>query len=169
MADDTNLDSGRLLIWMELADDSGNFQNGFGKMQIKARFRAKRWGREIQQAVNPVQAGVCLLSYYRGLCRARGPSGSRRSYQQSLRAQVLVDIRPVNAVASSRDAPVGPLLRCRMEQSGKPGQRSSYGSSVIQINADRVLRDAHIQDTFTRLGFRSIHSKPPLAHFGAPI
>ena len=27
------------------------------------------------------------------------------------------------AVASSRDAPVGPLLRRRMEQAGKPGQR----------------------------------------------
>jgi len=38
----------------------------------------------------------------------------------------------------------------------KPG--GSYGSSVVQIDTDRVLREARFQDTFTRLRLGSIHS-----------
>ena len=121
------------------------------------------------QVFDPVKAGVRRLAFSRGLCRAGGSSRSRSPLQQTLRTQVLVDIWPVNAVASSRDPPVGPLPRRRMEQTGEPGQRSGYSSPVIQINTDSVLRDAHIQDTFTSLRFQSNHSKPPLAPVGAPI
>jgi hypothetical protein len=39
-----------------------------------------------------------------------------------------------------------------MEQPGKPGQRGRYGSSVVQINADCILRDVNVQARSPALG-----------------
>jgi len=63
----------------------------------------------------------------------------RRAPQESLRAWVLVDIRPVNAVAAARDPPVLPLGGRGVEQAWIPSQRDRNGPAVPQ--ADTL--DAH--------------------------
>jgi hypothetical protein len=62
-----------------------------------------------------VTNGDLFPVFSQGVCRAGSPSGSRRPLQQPLRRQILVDMWKVNAVANSRDPPIGPLPRRRME------------------------------------------------------
>ena len=57
---------------------------------------------------NPMGAGSSLF------CMSR--SGSRRSTQQTLGADVFVDFRPMDAISAARNFPITALLAGGMEQ-----------------------------------------------------
>src|SRR5208337_2834380 len=91
------------------------------------------------------------------LCRARG----RRTPEEPLGAEILIDVRPVNAVAAARDAPVLPLGRGGVEQARIPGQRDRDGPPVPQGDAEGILGELHVGDTLVSRQRQDAHAKPP--------
>ena len=61
--------------------------------------------------------------------------------QKTLSTKVFVNIRPVDSVPSSGNAPIRPLLRRSVPQTRIPGQGDRYGPSVEKINTNRVVSD----------------------------
>jgi hypothetical protein len=55
----------------------------------------------------------------------------------------------MNPVAATSDLPIRTLLGGRVQQPGKPRQGHGDGTSVEQANAERVLIEAHVTNSFT--------------------
>jgi hypothetical protein len=51
--------------------------------------------------------------------------------QQAFRAQVLVDVRPVDAISTACNLPVVELFRSGVEELGVPGERHTDNSAVL--------------------------------------
>ena len=81
--------------------------------------------------------------------------------KQTFRAEVLVDVRPVDAKPGSRELPIVPLLRCCVEQPRKPGQWDRDRPAVGEVSAQRVVGNVDVPDSLARTRCRSTHSMPP--------
>src|SRR3989304_7184943 len=101
------------------------------------------------------------------LCSPGCSTRSGSAMQETLGTKVLVNIRPVDPVPRSGNAPVRALLRRRVQQTWVPGQGNRYGSSVKKINTNSVVSDAYVSDALTCFRFQSSHSTPPIIFFGA--
>jgi hypothetical protein len=69
--------------------------------------------------------------------------------EHTLRAQVLVDVGPVNAESSSSHPPVRALLGRRDQQARIPGQGHGNRAPVQQIDDQDVFGEPHILDALT--------------------
>lgn len=58
----------------------------------------------------------------------------RRSPQQDLRAQVLIDVWPMDVIFGTGVTSVEPLLGCRVEQPRIPRERHRNGAPIHQID-----------------------------------
>src|SRR5271166_1790718 len=92
----------------------------------------------------------------------------RRSSKQSLGADVLVDLRPVNAVAASGNLPIAALLGGSLEQPWIPGERDRDGAAVLQAHAQRVLIERNISDPLICRDCQNTHPKHPTGPAGWP-
>ena len=87
------------------------------------------------------------------------------SFEHAAHANVLVDIGPPYAGAIAEDLVVGALLRRRIGQAPRPGERDADGPAVDEMGNNELVRDfdrGHpwIRATTTRLR-RSAHATPP--------
>src|SRR5207237_10732934 len=87
----------------------------------------------------PYQSSAACLSVRLERC-----TGGGGTTQKALRAQILIDVRPMDAIAATRDAPVLPLRRRGVEQARIPSQGDRDGPPVPQSDAKRVLAKFHI-------------------------
>src|SRR5687768_3316592 len=85
----------------------------------------------------------------------------RCSPQQSLRTQIFVNFRPMNPVSTADDLPLRPLLGGRVEQPGKPYEGHGDRTSIEQVDAERVLLEAHVLDALIWPNLRNSHATPP--------
>src|SRR5260370_41750054 len=84
----------------------------------------------------------------------------RSSAQQSFRAQIFIQVRPMNAVSAAGNLPIPKLLRRGVEKSRIPGQGHRDGASILQGNAERVIRKTHSSNPFVSLQGQNTHSMP---------
>jgi hypothetical protein len=80
----------------------------------------------------------------------RGAPRGRRPAEQAFRAQVLVNLGPMNAEATAGGAPVGALGRGGGEKARIPDKRHGDGTAVQEIDDKGVLGEPDVPDTFTR-------------------
>src|SRR4051812_29899898 len=85
--------------------------------------------------------------------------------EQAFRAQVFVDVRPVNSVATTGNAPFLPFGRGSVEQPGIPGERNDNGTSIPKRHANGVPCEFHIDDAFVSRQCQNAHSRPPRTPF----
>jgi hypothetical protein len=97
-------------------------------------------------------------------CHARGASAP----QQPVRAQILVDLRPMDAEAAARDFPAGELSRGRLGKARIPGQRHGDRSSIHQFHGQAVFAGRNFLDAKISGGCQRRHAMPPRAVPGAP-
>ena len=101
----------------------------FGHVELTLPYNG-RWDPESSISGTPNLVFLAQRTYRR--CAA----------QQALRAQVLVEVGPVDAVARAGWLPARALRRCRIEQPGKPGERDRDGAAVHERDAERVGVDS---------------------------
>lgn len=82
----------------------------------------------------------------------------RRSSQQTLGTQVLVDVRPVDSKPGTCQPPVRPLLRSGMEQTGVPDEGYGDRAAVGEADGELVVGEAHVLDAKARVQGRGGHS-----------
>jgi len=90
--------------------------------------------------------------------------------QQAERADVLVDLRPMDAGAPAHEAPIRALLPGTFEQTGEPGDRCTDGPAIHQGERDGVSGQRDISNADTRisrnsratLARKSLHGPPPI-------
>src|SRR5271157_475227 len=116
---------------------------------------ARKQQRPAQSALASWSTARVALSL--DLCRARGG----RTPEEPLGAEILIDVRPMDAVAATRDAPVLPLGRGGVEQARIPGQRDRDGPPVPQGDAEGILGELHVGDTLVSRQRQDAHAKPP--------
>jgi hypothetical protein len=95
-------------------------------------------------------AEVAVVS---SLCRFRLFTRSGGALQEALGAEILIKVRPVNPVPGSGNPPVRPLFWGSMQQPRVPRKGNDYGSSVEEIDTDRVVSELDISDTFAAFRF----------------
>src|SRR5438093_6457383 len=81
--------------------------------------------------------------------------------QQSFSAEVLINIRPVNAVPGSTDFPICTLLWRRVQKRWVPCKRDDNRSAIHQINRQRVFSKMNVLDAFAGLNVRTVHTISP--------
>lgn len=81
--------------------------------------------------------------------------------QQPFGAQILVDIRPMNAIPATTFFPMGALVGCRIKEPWIPSQRGGDGTAIHQIDDQAVLVTAHIKDSLVGDLNRNIHATSP--------
>ena len=77
----------------------------------------------------------------------------RRAPQQPLRAQVFVQLRPVDPVAGAGYLPVCALLGGGVKQARVPRERYGNRTAVRQVGAQRVFVSSHTDNPLTGFGF----------------
>jgi hypothetical protein len=101
-----------------------------------------------------------LKSEGRGnLPAADGGVRGRRATQEALRAEILVDVWPMNSVPATDKSPVRSLRCCRMQQPRIPNQRNGDRTAVNEVHAQRVIRQVDVSDSLARPGSSS-QSRP---------
>ena len=71
----------------------------------------------------------------------------RSAAQQTFRAQVFVNVGPMDAVAGAGDLPARQLLGRGIGKTRIPRERHGYGAPVHEIDTDRISIDSHVLDT----------------------
>jgi hypothetical protein len=66
------------------------------------------------------------------------------SSNQTRNANILVKVRPVDALATPDETPLRTLTGRAMSEPRVPGKRNSQGTTIIQINDERVARDLDV-------------------------
>jgi hypothetical protein len=121
--------------------------------------RAKR-GR-LQPLVRPPRGRV-MGRHCRSSGRARSRMmGSGCPTEQAIRAQVLVEIGPMNSIATTAKRPVVTLRGGRVQQPRVPGERNGNRPTIGKIRAQRIFRQMNVEDAFPSLTIRSSHSRTP--------
>ena len=77
----------------------------------------------------------------------------RCTTQESLNAEVFIDIRPMDAKASAGQLPVLTLCGRGVQEAGVPGQWHGDGASILQINGQLVVAAADINDPFAGISY----------------
>lgn len=85
----------------------------------------------------------------RASCRRasdRSPGSSRGcdSAQQSLHAQILVEVRPVDSLPVAEQSPVLSLERIRVQESGEPDQGHAHSPAVREGDRQLVVANRHL-------------------------
>jgi len=62
------------------------------------------------------------------------------SGQETFDADVLIQVRPVNSHATPYEAPMIPVLTSAVEQPWVPGKRYHHGSTIHEVNGQRIIR-----------------------------
>ena len=94
------------------------------------------------------------------LANSRTPR-CRRTSEQTIDAEIFIDIRPVDTETRTGHLPVCSLSRgCRLKP-WVPGERHGNGPAVHEIYDQRISSETDIFDPFSCLRFRDTHSKPP--------
>src|SRR5262249_20325789 len=129
--------------------------------------RRKHGGKSGGRQVNRKRWSMpCSASRHPGLrtlCLAPLPPRCRRPSQQALGAEILVDIRPVDAVSATSDFPILPLLASGREQSRKPRERNRDTPAVNQIDYEPVVVELNVLDSNIRSNFSQRTHSTPLA------
>jgi hypothetical protein len=92
------------------------------------------------------------------LLGADGDVRRRRATQETLRAEILVHVWPMNSVSTTTNSPIRSLRCCRMQQPRIPNQRDGDRTAVNEVHAERVIREVDVSDSLARPRFRSTHS-----------
>jgi hypothetical protein len=74
---------------------------------------------------------------------------------------VLVDIRPVDALTRTDETEVGPLLRCGVRETPRPGQGNADNPTVCKTRHDFILGDVRVLDAGLDASRHSVHAMPP--------
>src|ERR1700730_8956222 len=86
-------------------------------------------------------------------------TASRNPVQHSLRAQVLVDVRPMYALPIADECVMSALGRCRLGKPPGPHKRYADDPSIDEIGGDHLISDLDTLDSrFSR--YRSAHARP---------
>ena len=83
--------------------------------------------------------------------------GGRQPPQEAFRAQVLVNVRPVDAIAAASDHPICPLLRRGVKQTRIPSQRHRDRSAVEEPH----FNSSSVTSTSTTFSPGLMTSSPP--------
>lgn len=73
--------------------------------------------------------------------------------QHAFDADVLVDVRPVDADAIADQLPMVALSRSRFGESPRPGERYAHGAAIDEVSRDFGLADTQVGDA----GFNTVH------------
>src|SRR5437879_13917651 len=91
-----------------------------------------------------------------------------RSAQESLRAQIFIDIRPVDAITCAAEFPVPTLVWGGIEKPWIPDQGNNNRASVHEVDRQSVLSEVNVLDALSGLNVRTLHSISPAAWFRFP-
>src|SRR5512146_1119186 len=91
-----------------------------------------------------------------------GRPAGRSTSQHAFHADVLVDVGPVHSRAITDDLVVLPLLRRRLREAPRPGERHADGTTIYQVRDNEIRRhlDCPRARVATRL-CRSAHARSP--------
>jgi hypothetical protein len=98
-----------------------------------------------------------------------GP-GCRSTPQEAFRAQIFVDVRPVNTVATAGHLPALPLLRHGAQQAGIPGKRHRYAAPIHQVYRQALV--IHVNPADPDVGrnlSQRTHAMPPSGQTGIAV
>src|SRR5439155_17945927 len=84
---------------------------------------------------------------------------SRDTCEQSLDAEVLVDVGPMDALAVGDQLELCALPWRRVEEAREPRKRDAEFSPIVELDAELVTGDRDLPGPWHRL--RSAHSSPP--------
>src|SRR5664280_158035 len=111
-------------------------------------------------ARRPSMGGVAHSSL---LCWSGSGTRSRRSTQQALGADVLVDVWPMDAVSAAGNFPIAALLGSALEQPWIPCQRDRDRAAILQADAQRVFVETDVGHSLICRYCQNTHSRPPRA------
>src|ERR1035438_9967348 len=89
--------------------------------------------------------------------------GRRRSTQQALGADVLVDVWPMDAVSAAGNFPIAALLGSALEQPWIPCQRDRDRAAILQADAQRAFVETDVGHSLICRYCQNTHSRPPRA------
>src|SRR5580658_6028965 len=84
---------------------------------------------------SPVAGFARLQPFPQGLLSLARPTAR----QKAVRADILIQIRPVDSRASANEAPVGSLRRCPVQEAREPDQWHNNGPAVGEIGGQRLV------------------------------
>lgn len=102
--------------------------------------------------------GLPSPTFYQCL-RFLGRSGCRNPVEHTLNTEILVDIRPVDTMASPNQPPFRALRRGGFRQSPRPRQRYADHTTVPEMCNDFVVGDADILNAWI-VASHNVHAKP---------
>ena len=76
------------------------------------------------------------------------------------RTQVLVELGPRDAEASTRELPVLPLLRCGIQQPRIPGERNADHAAIGEVGTETVFVESNVDDPLARSRFHDVSTRP---------
>lgn len=100
---------------------------------------------------------------------AQGWLGCGRATQQARRAEIFVDVRPMEAEACAADPPVFALGFRGVEEPWVPDEGDDDGSPVDQVYGESIGSEVNVFDSLSRSNFRTVHSMPPSVFSRVPL
>jgi hypothetical protein len=95
-------------------------------------------------------------------CGRNRSAGCGSAAQQAFGTQILVNVRPVNAIAAARRFPMLALLRGGRQESRIPSERHGYAASIHQVNGQTLVIDVDTANPDVRRNLsQRTHAKPP--------
>jgi hypothetical protein len=90
-----------------------------------------------------------------GFCRGR------RAAEQAFRAQVFIDVRPVNPIACSANFPARSLFHGSAQKPGIPRQGNDDCPPVREVHRQRVISHVYVSYAFSGIKMGSVHAISP--------
>src|SRR5208282_6932695 len=98
--------------------------------------------------------------------KTSGFRGGRRAAEQAFRAQVFIDLRPVNPIARSAYFPVRSLFHGSAQKPGIPRQGNDDCAPVREVHRQCVLSDMYVSYAFSGIKIGSVHAISPTSSNG---
>jgi len=98
--------------------------------------------------------------------KTSGFRGGRRAAEQAFRAQVFIDLGPVNPIACSAYFPVRSLFRGSAQKPGIPCQGNDDRAPVREVYRQCVLSDVYVSYAFSGIRMGSVHAISPTSSTG---
>src|ERR1039458_8185706 len=95
------------------------------------------------------------------VAKTSGFRGGRRAGVKAYRAQVFINVRPVNPIACSAYLPAGSLFHGSAQKAGIPCQRNDDCPPVCEVHRQCVLSDVYVSYPLSGIKMGSVHAISP--------
>jgi len=83
----------------------------------------------------------------------------RNPVEQAIRAQIFVNLGPMDAMAVANELPIRPLGWGRVRESPRPRERHADDAPIGEMSGDGLAVDDYVTDSILNAD-RSAHAKP---------